>query len=98
HPGSTLFPYTTLFRSTADADCREAVALEVDVGPGVLVYHDERNRRQLREPIGFLHRDRRPPAPGIGIFRVLVVLPAPVTPDPERDRKSTRLNSSHDQN
>src|SRR5437899_3503003 len=76
--------------ATSDADGREAVALEVDVGPGVLVHDDERDRRELREPIGFLHRDRRPPAPWIGILRVLVVLPAPIAPLPERLRSYIR--------
>src|SRR3712207_7770069 len=67
-PRSTLFPYTTLFRSIRQAlevtlvqDGREA-----DLGIGV--------RQQLRQQqhLGRLHRMGQ-----------------------ERDRKSTRLNSSH---
>src|SRR2546430_2842840 len=53
-PRSTLFPYTTLFRST-------------------------RGRARTRAP----RRDRGPRAPGPG--------------GASRDRKSTRLNSSHSQ-
>src|SRR2546421_3704409 len=70
-PRSTLFPYTTLFRST---EAREAVALQhVEVGHVVLVH-------QVR------HR-----GPGDGR------LPQVIMPEEPGDRKSTRLNSSHDQ-
>src|SRR2546428_1412824 len=57
-PRSTLFPYTTLFRST-------------------------RGRGELQ---GGAHGDRR--------RRVVRGVSAPI---PVRDRKSTRLNSNHDQ-
>src|SRR2546427_7189081 len=60
-PRSTLFPYTTLFRS----------------------------RRLAPRPLHHLHADRhfsRPPQP-----------PTPTPGAPDRDRKSTRLNSSHSQ-
>src|SRR2546430_8655660 len=57
-PRSTLFPYTTLFRS------------HIDLGIGVL-----RRRGLLSARVGLLHR------------RGLLI----------RDRKSTRLNSSHSQ-
>src|SRR2546426_3329886 len=55
-PRSTLFPYTTLFRSR------------------------EPPRRQLTRT-------------GAGVLRIQVPVGDPV--EPERDRKSTRLNSSH---
>src|SRR5258708_36244377 len=61
-PRSTLFPYTTLFRSRP---ARE-------VAPNGSAQHPERLRTQL----GL----RRYPSP---------------SPQAERDRKSTRLNSSH---
>src|SRR2546427_12752925 len=64
-PRSTLFPYTTLFRS----------------------YRDHRLRER---PVQGLHR-RPEPAPG----RPAVGRAS--EPPPDRDRKSTRLNSSHSQ-
>src|SRR5947208_12030718 len=73
-PRSTLFPYTTLFRSDATADARDLV-------PGVL--HDDLERALA------------------GLDQVAVLEdhavrdPLPVELGPVRDRKSTRLNSSH---
>src|SRR5438105_9722269 len=64
-PRSTLFPYTTLFRSLS-----VAVSIEVDVVPGA-----RRERVVVRAGRRILARD-------------------PVRDD--RDRKSTRLNSSHE--
>src|SRR2546422_7686793 len=76
-PRSTLFPYTTLFRSLADAPeqrqhrARPPDAVQPDdVGAGVL------------EPLACLLG-----RPAFSRLRPLV--------DRERDRKSTRLNSSH---
>src|SRR5687768_18266710 len=60
-PRSTLFPYTTLFRSRRHVPSRRAVRLRID-------------QRPSREP-------RRAAAAGL--------------PALTRDRKSTRLNSSH---
>src|SRR3712207_8549042 len=87
-PRSTLFPYTTLFRSLAEINARldadrgrvasgrlRRRAQEVELGPRRLV------RCHLREP-------------------AVADSPDPLDPrvrraaDPE-DRKSTRLNSSH---
>src|SRR2546430_4524513 len=81
-PRSTLFPYTTLFRSqtavetpAADDDQRAAHGR----GPG----------RTARR------RERRPRLPAV---RVLAVKPERVLGNEGRtDRKSTRLNSSHSQ-
>src|SRR2546427_2188847 len=75
-PRSTLFPYTTLFRSR-----------QADRDPGTA----ERRRGQAREP-------PREPAYRPGQDGPLV----PRLHDPDRrsalrDRKSTRLNSSHSQ-
>src|SRR5688572_32302945 len=70
-PRSTLFPYTTLFRSTREADVREVA-----------------------------DADAAEEATGLSVPRVSE-LPRGVTGEPElqvgRDRKSTRLNSSHSQ-
>src|SRR5258705_5203293 len=66
-PRSTLFPYTTLFRSRVNHRHLAIDEVRVGDGPGVVVL----TRRTL-------HR---------------LVLVHEV--DPELDRKSTRLNSSH---
>src|SRR5688572_32760788 len=85
---STLFPYTTLFRSTA---------------AGVAVVEDDdlerpRQRRHLRQP----PQRRVVPNPHDenewGPFTVdLEVQVLPVRLNGPEDRKSTRLNSSHSQ-
>src|SRR5206468_10862830 len=90
---STLFPYTTLFRSVLVGDC---AALLADLAvPG-----DERvdllgHRRRVGLALGVL-----------GGGRVVAVVGAreehhihlpPVELEVVVDRKSTRLNSSHDQ-
>src|SRR5262245_64843094 len=63
-PSSTLFPYTTLFRSMR----RTAITGRIPT--------------------------RRRPASGVACGTVITGF-APATPDAGRDRKSTRLNSSH---
>src|SRR3712207_8381857 len=75
-PRSTLFPYTTLFRSERDAVAHEDAAggAGLDRAPLVVV-----------DPHG---RGVRGPAGGAG--RLAEVLRCG-----DRDRKSTRLNSSH---
>src|SRR3712207_8924597 len=80
-PRSTLFPYTTLFRSVV----AEARRLEHGWSPdlpyrgvqgGPVRHRPERRHREARAP------------------QELFLL-EPVLRGPERDRKSTRLNSSH---
>src|SRR3712207_8422349 len=74
-PRSTLFPYTTLFRS------RAYVAVNARADFDVLVHHaPDRARRDARALV--VQEDGRRVALGDG--RVV-----------EKDRKSTRLNSSH---
>src|SRR5205809_2794933 len=68
-PRSTLFPYTTLFRSPADA---AVGVLRGRLRPGLRA---DRRRGQTRFPVAVLRDGRRRPH--------------------QRDRKSTRLNSSH---
>src|SRR2546421_7892127 len=71
-PRSTLFPYTTLFRSDRDVD-------------------GHRNSRgRGGEQHGDLGGGERRPAPKVFRQRLAHAAPRP-------DRKSTRLNSSHDQ-
>src|SRR2546426_7126768 len=65
-PRSTLFPYTTLFRSVQER--RLELALPRGVG------RKREARRQLAPRVQVEQLDRHPP---------------------DRDRKSTRLNSSH---
>src|SRR2546430_10220715 len=75
-PRSTLFPYTTLFRSS-----REAKFLEADRCGGVV---NELARLQA------LDRTQ----PGLPLKKGRC---GTITHDYKRDRKSTRLNSSHSQ-
>src|SRR3712207_8297403 len=86
-PRSTLFPDTTLFRSR-----------EVEQRPLDVLHLVDAERLHLPEPLG-----RRSLAAVRGVedvvepplrLRVAAVL-AQVEGDGERDRKSTRLNSSH---
>src|SRR2546421_7036601 len=69
-PRSTLFPYTTLFRSAFQ--------------PDLVVVDDDRGSQAG-------HRS------GVREAATLRGWPAPGTPRHRSDRKSTRLNSSHDQ-
>src|SRR3712207_8584668 len=81
-PRSTLFPYTTLFRSLG---ARLAVAL--DVGEALPGQQADllRAHVQVGERVGD-QRVLQAPVPGRGGEQVVQVL---------ADRKSTRLNSSH---
>src|SRR5690349_23897971 len=74
-PRSTLFPYTTLFRSRAPGGQPCHAALRALPGQ-----RDRRVHRRRRAAVA--DRRRRVPA---GVHRV----------QPDQDRKSTRLNSSH---
>src|SRR2546421_3549357 len=69
-PRSTLFPYTTLFRSRL---CDEH--FEVLIETGGYVSTEEVDRRA----------------------KIILDIKCPASSEAERDRKSTRLNSSHDQ-
>src|SRR3712207_7425220 len=80
-PRSTLFPYTTLFRSPEPVLDRVAVVLGVVAGPGP---------RRVREALQ--DRCRRRPCPPERLERAL---DGAVVGEALRDRKSTRLNSSH---
>src|SRR5690606_40856100 len=72
-PRSTLFPYTTLFRSGADLRAERGRGAEGRGGRAVPRGPDRQGRRVRRQRTGL-------PRPARG---------------GERDRKSTRLNSSH---
>src|SRR5687768_17947268 len=85
-PRSTLFPYTTLFRSLASA------ALD----GWALAIHDP---AELRASGALDARHAQAVALGVGFFQLLVGLLLSRLARPCRraavDRKSTRLNSSH---
>src|SRR5256885_4455767 len=82
-PRSTLFPYTTLFRSRSESFRAERLQQEVErmdfEGPQrvLVVGRDEHDRRSARR----LNRPREIQAIHFGHLDI--------------DRKSTRLNSSH---
>src|SRR2546428_5350635 len=76
-PRSTLFPYTTLFRSSAPSKLVDRVVERTGDGAEFVFAKIELRRRQVARAI--TARD----------FRNLTDAPS--------DRKSTRLNSSHDQ-
>src|SRR2546426_6521118 len=79
-PRSTLFPYTTLFRSSAVGKSRATISLSfagrLDWAGIEAILVDA--RRKLKGKLGPGTRSRA--AQGAGLYR---------------DRKSTRLNSSH---
>src|SRR5438034_2175014 len=80
-PRSTLFPYTTLFRSSAD-----------EAGTGLADAFRQRNpgvRVRVREG------DLTDPTAGLRAGRVDIVLTRMPFDRTGIDRKSTRLNSSH---
>src|SRR3712207_7887573 len=77
-PRSTLFPYTTLFRSQEAADVVARLALVEDLAEHLHARDDGLAR--LRVDADDLHRVAR-------VDDALL--------DAARDRKSTRLNSSH---
>src|SRR3712207_7876888 len=88
-PRSTLFPYTTLFRS--DRVVRVALAVAVGVEPVLL----PRRRHELHPPerAGGGHVEVAPVV-GLDLVDRREDLPADAVLG-ARDRKSTRLNSSH---
>src|SRR5258707_9403494 len=80
-PRSTLFPYTTLFRSPGGAARGEGGQLHRAVDEPVAhrrVHSDPAHGRDRRAPFPRIRRDPVGGDPGVS-----------------RDRKSTRLNSSH---
>src|SRR5258708_9760738 len=76
-PRSTLFPYTTLFRSVRDVHRRHRI------GIGLVELLEEGRVGQAVQGLGVHHVGERPLVEGRDQFA------------DERDRKSTRLNSSH---
>src|SRR5206468_13041912 len=91
-PTSTLFPYTTLFRSGEQrgvdaADERLPAPIEANDGAAIADRENVGRRRAGQRPQGCGDAGgERPPSRRLEAIRGAA-----------RDRKSTRLNSSHDQ-
>src|SRR5688572_32759155 len=83
-PRSTLFPYTTLFRSGVQAINAVGQAVTDIKIPGALIAHDV---AQFLEGVSD-HGDAPGRSPFVQVGRGTFQ---------EQDRKSTRLNSSHSQ-
>src|SRR5205085_9587511 len=84
-PRSTLFPYTTLFRSNDVAIRLMKLGGRRITKDGVLVIIAQSHRTQERNRADAQAR------------LVALIQEAAVKPTPRGDRKSTRLNSSHSQ-
>src|SRR3712207_8006613 len=85
-PRSTLFPYTTLFRSDVEA---QRVAARPPRGRGAVGGAVEGDGEALEAAPGIAHPEQLQPVEHGGERRVGAGL------QHRRDRKSTRLNSSH---
>src|SRR5699024_12710168 len=89
-----LFPYTTLFRSELAADAHPARAA-ADHGLAALLGHrDACGRIPLRPGLDPRARAARG-GPALGLLRHHPAGPGDLPGQADRDRKSTRLNSSH---
>src|SRR5690606_41890601 len=84
HPSSTLFPYTTLFRSHPGRE-RQDQRVEERVAPGLSAPHQGRRRSDRRRLSRRDQHASRAPCVECRFRRG----------DRKGDRKSTRLNSSH---
>src|SRR5437868_13300421 len=85
-PRSTLFPYTTLFRSKALELIRD-LTLAVDYAHGHGVYH-----RDIKPANIIIDKNAKPWLMDFGLAKVTVIGDSSYV---KGDRKSTRLNSSH---
>src|SRR3712207_8367521 len=89
-PRSTLFPYTTLFRSGGHAG-RTLRARQLPGVPAAADPVDDADHRVRRPAAG-----RPGPAGLVGLPEAdAAQLDRPLSRRADRDRKSTRLNSSH---
>src|SRR3712207_8808570 len=85
-PRSTLFPYTTLFRSTT-----EVTALPEHLTVEQAIAELRRMSERLEQMFYVYVVDARKHLVGVLSMRDLIL----ARPDRRLDRKSTRLNSSH---
>src|SRR2546430_9198273 len=91
-PRSTLFPYTTLFRSEQGVLPDGLVALDVDDRVDGLLVHQHQTLAVVPERIEGSGLDQRLDDPLVAHLRRHLAQEVL-----EVDRKSTRLNSSHSQ-
>src|SRR2546429_4984196 len=82
-PRSTLFPYTTLFRSAMDTVTEAEMAIAIAREGGIGVIHKNMPIDRQAAEVDRVKRSES----GMILH--------PITLGPDRDRKSTRLNSSH---
>src|SRR5206468_11459219 len=92
-PRSTLFPYTTLFRSRKWTTQLERVKRKCPCGVRFGVAH---HQNELARRGAIILSPAQPPSPGKSRFHPSHPRTAKTGAAPT-DRKSTRLNSSHDQ-
>src|SRR3712207_9268173 len=90
-PRSTLFPYTTLFRSLAGTHRRRALGVAVEVEVAALV--DE--VADLHERAAGVGAARRQQLARVGEHDLRTAVVVVLGEVAVGDRKSTRLNSSH---
>src|SRR3712207_9582230 len=90
-PRSTLFPYTTLFRSDHTHDYREGIRMSRDT---TLVTADWVEEHLDDDNVVLVEVDEDTTAYGHGHIRGAIKLDW-TTDLQDQDRKSTRLNSSH---
>src|SRR2546430_11059018 len=84
-PRSTLFPYTTLFRSIVEVRSAEGIRVVQQVAPIRDILRGKSDRKALAYRFGKRKRNFRM----IGKMEWAIAI--------QKDRKSTRLNSSHSQ-
>src|SRR2546430_8647047 len=88
-PRSTLFPYTTLFRSGNQQQTLNRIALDETELPGLRVVHVNVWAPPTPPQLDPGHAERNEAAVMLALLGDRVRL--------DEDRKSTRLNSSHSQ-
>src|SRR3546814_11679403 len=91
---ATLFPYTTLFRSAVPF---YTIATEIYLGRPFSTQPDPATLQKVMQDTDTIHKKflqnvARQTKPG---FRMCIAVPAWHTKHGVKDRKSTRLNSSH---
>src|SRR3712207_9449958 len=92
-PRTTLFPYTTLFRSR---QWPNAVLVSVEERVAIAVV-DIGGRLRGMDAEGVVFRDYRRAPPGLPRVETSIGTTADALREAAKDRKSTRLNSSHAQ-